>query len=111
MTTALHTQHCVPCEGGGKKLESSEIQTLLSKLDNWQVNRENTEISRIFNFKNYGKTMAFANAVAWIAHQEGHHPDMEVSYNRCVVRYSTHDLQGLSQNDFVSAAKVDQLLI
>jgi 4a-hydroxytetrahydrobiopterin dehydratase len=108
--TELHTKHCVPCEGGSQPLTAQQIQSLLPELPGWQVNQENAEIFRTFTFKNYGKTMAFANAVAWIAHQEDHHPDMEVSYNRCVVRFSTHAVHGLSHNDFISAAKVDQLV-
>jgi len=67
-------------------------------------------IYREFTFKNYYKTMAFVNAVAWIAHQENHHPDLSVGYNRCLVRYSTHAIQGLSENDFICAAKVDALM-
>jgi 4a-hydroxytetrahydrobiopterin dehydratase len=63
-----------------------------------------------FAFTNFHDTMAFVNAVAWIAHQQDHHPDMAVSYNRCTVRWSTHSVGGLSLNDFICAARVDQLL-
>jgi len=66
-------------------------------------------IYRDFEFKNYYKTIAFVNAVAWMAHQENHHPDLSVSYNRCRVQYSTHAIGGLSENDFICAAKVDAL--
>jgi 4a-hydroxytetrahydrobiopterin dehydratase len=64
----------------------------------------------MFQFKNYYETMAFVNAVAWVAHREDHHPDLEVGYNKCTVRYSTHSVGGLSENDFICAAKVDSLL-
>ena len=75
-----------------------------------QVNNDNTEITKELSFKNYYKTMAFVNAIAWMAHQENHHPDLEVSYNKCVVRYSTHAINGLSENDFICAAKIDQIV-
>ncbi|EGQ63942.1 pterin-4-alpha-carbinolamine dehydratase, partial [Acidithiobacillus sp. GGI-221] len=63
-----------------------------------------------FRFKNFYETMAFVNAVAWISHREDHHPDLELGYNRCVVHYSTHAIGGLSENDFICAARVDALL-
>ncbi len=68
------------------------------------------EIYRLFKFKNYYETIAFVNAVAWIANQEDHHPDMDVSYNRCLVRYTTHAIGGLSENDFICAAKINALI-
>jgi 4a-hydroxytetrahydrobiopterin dehydratase len=67
-------------------------------------------IRREFRFKNFYETMAFVNAVAWISHREDHHPDLELGYNRCVVHYSTHAIGGLSENDFICAARVDALL-
>jgi 4a-hydroxytetrahydrobiopterin dehydratase len=70
---------------------------------------QNTCLHRIYTFKNYYQTMAFVNALAWIAHQENHHPDLVVSYNRCEVNWSTHALKGLSINDFICAAKTDRL--
>jgi 4a-hydroxytetrahydrobiopterin dehydratase len=67
-------------------------------------------IRREFRFKNFYETMAFVNAVAWISHREDHHPELELGYNRCVVHYSTHAIGGLSENDFICAARVDALL-
>ena len=67
-------------------------------------------IRKTFDFKNYYQTMAFVNALAWIAHREDHHPDIEVGYKRCHVRYSTHSIGGLSENDFICAAKIDALV-
>ncbi|MDE2088477.1 MAG: 4a-hydroxytetrahydrobiopterin dehydratase [Gammaproteobacteria bacterium] len=107
----LTSKHCKPCEGGVKPLDSGEAHALQAKLHpDWSLNEPGTEISRTFRFKNYYQTMAFVNAAAWIAHQEDHHPDMEVGYNRCRVRYSTHAIGGLSENDFICAAKLDALL-
>lgn len=78
-------------------------------LPEWQLEKNEKEITRDFQFKNYYQTLAFVNAIAWIAHQENHHPDLEVSYNKCRVRYSTHAIEGLSENDFICAAKVDAI--
>jgi len=76
----------------------------------WSLQEDNRAIHRDFNFKNFYETMAFVNAVAWIANQEGHHPDLTVSYNQCGVTFTTHAMGGLSENDFICAAKVDELL-
>lgn len=105
----ISQKHCVPCEGGTPALKNEEIKKLMSKLDGWNVNDDNKEIFRTFHFKNYYHTMAFLNAIAWMAHRENHHPDIEVGYNYCKVRYSTHAIGGLSENDFICASKVDKL--
>jgi len=84
---------------------------LLEQLHaDWTLASDNQSISRTFRFKNYYQTLAFVNALAWIAHGEDHHPDLEVGYNRCLVRYSTHTVGGLSENDFICAARIDALL-
>jgi len=108
-TCDLQSRHCLPCEGGVAALPKEKVDTLLSQLHSWQTNAENTKITRRFTFKNFYKTMAFVNAIAWIANQENHHPDMEIGYNYCVVNYTTHAINGLSENDFICAAKVDIL--
>lgn len=107
----LINQHCAPCEGGVPPLSKQEIEKLLKQIPGWAVDATGVkQIYREFKFKNYYQVMAFVNAIAWIAHQENHHPDLEVGYNRCVVRYSTHAISGLSENDFISAAKIGALL-
>jgi len=84
---------------------------LLEQLHaDWMLASDNKSISRTFGFRNYYQTLAFVNALAWIAHGEDHHPDLEVGYNRCLVRYSTHAVDGLSENDFICAARIDALL-
>lgn len=108
--TELVGKRCLPCEGGVAALNSDEIQRFLLQVPAWQVNANNTIITRQFEFKNYYQTMTFVNAVAWLAHQENHHPDMLVSYQQCVVNYNTHAVNGLTENDFICAAKVDVLL-
>lgn len=107
--TDLTEKHCVPCEGGVAKLLPAEVKKLLAHLPNWESNEGFTQISRDFKFRNYYQTMAFVNAIAWMAHQENHHPDLEVSYNHCIVHYNTHAIGGLSENDFICAAKVNAL--
>ena len=80
---------------------------MLNELDGWS--HRDGAIGKIFHFPSYAETMAFVNAVAWISQREDHHPDLEVGYDRCRVAYRTHTLQGLSENDFICAAKVDAL--
>src|SRR5437773_278707 len=103
----LRARSCKPCEGGLPALGRSAAQSLLAQVSGWTLNDPATEISRAFKFKNYYETMAFVNALAWIAHREDHHPDLEVGYSRCLVRYSTHAVKGLSENDFICAAKIN----
>ena len=90
------------------KLTSKQITKQLAALPGWQQAGE--EIVKTYQFKNYYETMAFVNATAWISHREDHHPDLEVGYNKCKIRYSTHSVGGLSEKDFACAAKIEQLL-
>lgn len=108
--TDLSEKTCVPCEGGIPPLEAERLQELMTRVDDWHLNATQTEIEKTVRFKNYYETMAFVNALAWMAHRENHHPDLSVHYDHCIVRYSTHAISGLSENDFVCAAKVDQIL-
>ena len=104
----LASKKCVPCEGGVPPLPQDKVNTLIKQLDGWVL--YDRIIGKTFEFKNYYQTMAFVNAVAWLSHREDHHPDMSVSYNTCHVEYTTHAINGLSENDFICAAKVDALL-
>ncbi|MGC8763321.1 MAG: 4a-hydroxytetrahydrobiopterin dehydratase [Acidobacteriota bacterium] len=108
--TDFAKRRCTPCEGGVKPLSPQEAERLLSEVPFWTLDGEAAALSRTFVFRDFHETMAFVNAVAWIAHQEGHHPDLTVGYDRCTVRYATHAIGGLSENDFVCAAKVNALL-
>lgn len=103
---SLRAQHCVPRKGKEAGLAPDQVAELLRQLPEWQASPGGDEIRAEFRFDDYFHTMAFVNAVASIAHREDHHPDLEVGYNRCVVRYSTHDVGGLSLNDFICASKV-----
>ncbi len=106
----LITKKCTACSSDTPILDEASIKKYLATLNSdWQLNTNQTEIKRVFNFKNYGQVMAFTNSVAWLAFKEGHHPDMEISYNRSTVRYTTHAINALSENDFICAAKTDNL--
>lgn len=106
----LTEKTCKPCEGGLAPLSRDEAMQMLKQVPGWTLNDAATEIARTFEFKNYYQTMAFVNALAWVSHREDHHPDLEVSYKRCVVRYTTHAIGGLSENDLICAAKANALI-
>lgn len=106
----LTGKRCRRCEGGTTPLDAGTVEALLEQLNpDWHPGTDTASIERRFRFANFHETMGFVNAVAWIAHREDHHPDLEVGYNRCTVRYSTHAIGGLSENDFICAAKIDAL--
>ncbi len=111
MASDLSSKHCESCEGIGSALNESQIKNLMPQLDNnWKIGDERLTIRREFSFKDFYETMAFVNAIAWVANVENHHPDLEVGYNYCTVTFTTHALKGLSHNDFICAAKIDDLL-
>jgi 4a-hydroxytetrahydrobiopterin dehydratase len=110
MNTELADKRCRPCEGGVEPLLAEQVTELMKGLHaGWSVSNDGKEISRRFSFPAYSRTIAFANAVAWIAIVEGHHPVLTVGYGDCVVSYTTHAIGGLSDNDFICAAKIDRL--
>jgi 4a-hydroxytetrahydrobiopterin dehydratase len=107
----LVEKHCKPCEGGVAPLSKDEAGRFLSQLQRgWQLIEDGKAIKREWTFKNFYPTMSFVNAIAHIANTEDHHPDLEVGYGYCRVRYNTHAIGGLSENDFICAAKVEALL-
>ncbi len=91
---------------------ATEIVAHLAKLEGWKLTGDGSDVAieKTFQFANYFETIAFVNAVALVAHKQDHHPDLQVHYNRCVVRFNTHDVGGLSASDFDCAAQVDALL-
>jgi len=107
--TDLTTKHCRSCEGGSP-LPAERAKSLLAEVPGWSIEAGGKEIRRSFEFRNHYETIAFVNAIAWISHREDHHPDLEVGYKTCGVRYSTHAVGGLSENDFICAAKVQALV-
>ena len=106
----LHEQHCEPIRKGTPHLNEEQLHEYLKEVPQWSLTSSHAAIHREFHFKNYYETMAFVNAVAWVAHQQDHHPDLEISYSRCKIVYSTHTVGGLSLNDFICAAHIDVLL-
>ncbi len=93
-----------------KKLTDEESEKLMASLnEDWILSDNKLQISREFKFKGYYKTIAFVNVVAWIAQEEGHHPDLEVNFGKVLVKFTTHDVKGLSLNDFKIAKRVDQI--
>ena len=110
MTDELATRHCRPCEGGVEPLTEAQARELMAGLDPARsLSEDGLSISRSFEFPVYSRTLGFANAVAWIAISEGHHPVLTVEYGRCHVSYTTHAINGLTDNDFICAAKIDRL--
>lgn len=108
--TMLADQKCAPCEGGTQPMTGREVTDRMKQLsDHWE-NSNDEKIVGAFKFKNYYRTQAFVNAVAYIAHCEDHHPDITFGYNQCRIELTTHAIGGLSDNDFISAAKIDRLL-
>jgi len=105
----LRNRHCTPRKGEGDALSRERIDDHLAALEGWRLTADGSGIEKVFRFPDFFHTMAFVNAVASIAHREDHHPDMEVHYDRCHIHYSTHDVGGLSLNDFICAARVDDL--
>ena len=103
----LLASHCREVQGSA--MSDADIRSQLGVLDRWAVDGD--ALAKVYRFKNYYETLAFVNALAYIVHREDHHPDLRVGYNRCEVRYSTHSVNGISENDFISAAKADALYL
>ena len=101
----LLASHCREIKGAA--MSPADVGAQLSVLDHWVVDGD--ALQKTYRFKDYYETLAFVNALAYIVHREDHHPDLRVGYNRCVVRYNTHSVNGISENDFISAAKTDAL--
>lgn len=102
---------CAPCEGGVAPLDAAAAAALAPQLHaDWVVADDAKSLKRAWKFKDFYRTMSFVNALAHVANLEDHHPDLEVGYDYCRVTFATHSIGGLSQNDFICAAKADQLL-
>lgn len=107
----LRTRACRACEGDVEILSSEQCSQLLTQLDSaWSLIDGSASLTRNFSFLNFDQTMAFINALAWVARKENHHPDLAAGYNYCKVTWTTHALDALSENDFICAAKTDALL-
>jgi 4a-hydroxytetrahydrobiopterin dehydratase len=108
----LKDRSCKPCEGGVAPLAPAKAHELMRELaPGWQLANDARSIRREFKFKDFYRTMSFVNALAHVANIEDHHPDLQVGYNHCSVLYTTHAIGGLSDNDFICAAKLDQIAL
>jgi len=108
--TDLSAKKCVPCKGDMPPLTAAEATALLGQIHgDWKLADDSKSLKRSYKFKDFYRTMSFVNAIAYIANIEDHHPDLEVGYGYCRVVFATHSIGGLSQNDFICAAKLDRL--
>ena len=105
---SLADKKCVPCEGGTPPIGEAEAQKLIAEAPGWVL--KEGHVWREFKFRNFRDAMAFVNKVAGVAEEEGHHPDMQIRYNRVSLELWTHAINGLSENDFILAAKINKLL-
>ena len=105
---ALTDQKCVPCEAGTMPLTIQEAQNLLKEVSTWTLSPDAKKISKTFKFKNFAEALVFTNKVGAIAEAEGHHPDIALAWGKVGITLSTHSIGGLSENDFILAAKIDQ---
>lgn len=106
----LSDRHCKPCEGGVAAMSLDEAQQSMSEISGWTLSVDGASIQRRFEFKNFYQCMAFINAMAWVANVEDHHPDFSAGYKHCDITYTTHAIDGLSENDFICAAKINALI-
>lgn len=105
----LAQKKCVPCEGGASPLNRAEAAVLLKQVNGWALGEDAKWIIKQFKFSNFVEAMSFANKLTPIAEREGHHPDVHISFGKVVVELSTHAIKGLSENDFILAAKIDAI--
>jgi len=105
MNDPLTKKKCVPCEGGVPSLTSGRAEELLVQVPGWEL--QDTYITRTYRFANFKEALMFVNRVATIAESEGHHPDITITYNIVTLTLTTHAIAGLSENDFILAAKID----
>ena len=113
MENDLVKKKCKPCEGGVIPFDVSEIHKYQKKVDGWEITKEKNEIFFLikkFNFKNFLESQKFVNNVSIIAEKEGHHPDISFGWGYSEIKITTHAIKGLSENDFILAAKIDQII-
>lgn len=107
----LTKKKCAPCAGGARALPADKAAALAAQVPEWRLGTADPRISRHFEFKDFKRAMKFVNKVAALAEEEGHHPDIHIHWNRVELVLWTHDLGGLSENDFILAAKINQLKV
>lgn len=105
----LTSKKCIPCEVGAVPLSLAEAQRLVAQVSGWELAADARQIQKTFKFRNFAEALAFVNAVGRIAEEEGHHPDLECGWGRARIMLTTHAIKGLSENDFIVAAKIEAL--
>ncbi len=105
----LSHKRCIPCEGGIPKMTLEQAQDLMPQIPAWTLSEEGTRITRLFTFKDFARALAFANDVGKIAEAQWHHPDIKLSWGKVEVMLATHSVRGLTENDFIVAAKINDL--
>lgn len=111
MTTCdLAAQSCEPCQGGIPPLSLDEARKMMDQLTGWTLSPSGKEIARRFEFKGFAKAVEMANLAAWLGNKQGHHPDIAFGWGYCAVTFTTHEAGGLTQNDFICAARLDALV-
>ena len=109
----LHEKNCIPCRGGIPPFDISEIHKYLKKVDGWDVKKNENKtyfLEKSFKFKNFLESQKFVNKVGEISEQEGHHPDILFGWGYAKISITTHAIEGLSENDFILAAKIDRII-
>jgi 4a-hydroxytetrahydrobiopterin dehydratase len=107
--SGLASRECVPCRGGVPPLKGDELQRLSGELGDWSVVNEH-HLSKVFKFRDFAGSLAFVNRVGQLAEQQGHHPDICFGWGRAEITIWTHKIDGLTESDFILAAKIDDLL-
>ena len=113
MSEDLTSKKCIPCEGGVSPFDLSEIHKYQKKVDGWDITKDSNEIFfliKIFKFENFLKSQNFVNYVGKISEEEGHHPDISFGWGYAEIKITTHAIKGLSENDFILAAKIDKII-
>lgn len=106
----LSSKTCVPCQGGVPPLTADETREMMGRLDGWALSEDGTTIRRRFEMKGFLKAVEMANLAAWVGNKQGHHPDISFGWGYCEVAYTTHEAGGLTENDFICAARMDALV-
>jgi 4a-hydroxytetrahydrobiopterin dehydratase len=106
----LLEKRCHERQPGTPPIPRTELERVLAELPGWALDSDGRRIAKTYEFANFHETMEFVNALAWVVHREDHHPDLEVSYRRCRVVFWTHTVGGVSENDLICAAKLDELV-
>lgn len=110
MTDDLADRTCLPCQGGTAAMEAEEARRMMAQLTDWTLSSDGTAITRRFTFKGFAKAVEMANLAAWLGNKQGHHPDIAFGWGYCAVTFNTHEAGGLTENDFICAARLDALV-